>query len=759
VNITILIGRFPPHDVGGAERQADRLAAQLAARGHAVTVITRRWPGRAAKETRDGFTIVRTPIAFAGPARTMFDLVATLGALRRIQPKPDVVLAFQTFASGWIAGFADVLLGIPSVVWVRGENEYRFDRFEHLYRPSVFAWRQARRTLVQAAGHRERLLAWVARFDELRSERIAQRVDVIGNGVDLPPQVAPGGEDWLYVGRLIAHKGVDILLDAIARMPAPLRKPLWIVGDGPERAALEARARALGVDARFEGLAQRDRLPSYYARARAILLASTEGEGLPNALLEAMAYGIPAIATTLVGVDELVGTGGRLVPPGDADALAAALSAFADPANRDEVARAAHAARARAEAHSWPAITDRLEAVLAEVVPRAPRVWLVSPNPTSRGGVAAVARQIAVSPIARKYRISMVPTYAPGSMLARIYYAAHGLMLLGGAMIFKRPDLVHVKVASGGSFARKVVVGAMCRLRGVPVLVHVHGGGFDQFVTRSPDPVRRLAHWLLETTPQVLTLSDRWAAKLHTIFPRARIDVLPNPVEVARFDDLARARFAPPGDDSAPACPPMALFLGDILQRKGVYDLVAAWPQVTRVFPGARLVLAGTGEIDAVRAAADAAGVGEQVELPGWLDLETKHRLLGEATLFALPSYIEGVPISLLEAMAAGLPSVVTPVGGILDTVSDGQEALIVPPGDPEAIANAVLRILQSPALARQLGQHARARVVEFDLPRFAEHLDRVYRRILTGVDDSPAAVRALPASPDHPTASRSEVA
>jgi glycosyltransferase involved in cell wall biosynthesis len=759
VNIAILIGRFPPHDVGGAERQADRLAAQLAARGHTVTVITRRWPGRAAMETRDGFTVVRTPIAFSGPARTMFDLVSTLGALRAIKPKPDVVLAFQTFASGWIAGISDVFLEIPAVVWVRGENEYRFDRFEHLYRPSVFAWRQARRTLVQGAGHRERLLAQVARFDALRSERIAQRIDVIGNGVDLPPQVVTGGEDWLYVGRLIAHKGVDVLLDAIARLPAPLRKTLWIVGDGPARAALEAHARALGVDARFEGFASRDQLPSYYARARAIILPSTEGEGLPNALLEAMAYGIPAIATSLVGVDELVGAGGRLVPPGDADALAAALAAFADPANRDEVMRAARAARARAEAHSWPRITDRLEAVLAEVAQRAPRVWLVSPNPTSRGGVAAVARQIAVSPIVRKYRISMVPTYAPGSMPGRIYRAAHGLLLLGGAMIFKRPDLVHIKVASGGSFARKVVVGAMCRMRGVPVLVHVHGGGFDQFVTRSPRAVRELAHWLLETTPQVLSLSDRWAAKLHTIFPRARIDVLPNPVEVARYDDLARARFAPPGDDPAPARPPMVLFLGDLLQRKGVYDLIAAWPQVTRAFPGARLVLAGTGEVEEVRAAAVAAGVGDRVELPGWLDLEAKRRLLGEATLFVLPSYTEGVPISLLEAMAAGLPSVVTPAGGILDTVSDGQEALIVPPGHPEAIASAVLRILQSPALARQLGQNARARVVEYDLPRFAEHLDRVYQRILTGVDASPVAARALPADPDRAAASRSEVA
>ncbi len=760
MNVAILIGRFPPHDVGGAERQADRLAAALAARGHRITVITRRWPGRAARETRDGFTIVRTPIALSGPARTLLDLAATLNALRGLEAKPDVVLAFQTFASGWIAGFSDVLLGIPSVVWVRGENEYRFDRYPHLFKPSVFAWRQARRNLVQSMGHRERLVAQVAARDPLRSERIGQRIDVIGNGVDLPPQVVPGGDDWVYVGRLIAHKGVDVLLEALARMPAAVRKTLWIVGDGPERALLEAKAQALAVDARFEGFVDRAHLPEYYARACAIVLPSTEGEGLPNALLEAMAYGVPVVTTSLVGMDELVGAGGRLVPPGDPDALAGALAALADPANRAEHDRAAHAARAGAEAHSWATITDQLEQVLSEVSVRAPRVWLVSPSPTSRGGVAAVARQIAVSPIVRKYRISMVPTHAPGSMLGRLYRAAHGLLLLGGAMIFKRPDLVHVKVASGGSFVRKVVVGMMCRVRGVPVLVHVHGGGFDQFVRRAPRPVQHIARWMIEAHPVVLCLSPRWASRLSAMFPKANIEVMPNPVEVARYADLARARFARELGEASPEGAPMALFLGDLLERKGALDLIRAWPRVARAFPRARLVLAGAGDVAPLRHAAQEAGVGHLVELPGWVELEEKRRLLAEATLFVLPSHIEGVPISLLEAMAAGLPSVVTPVGGILDAVRDGEQALIVPPQDPAAIAEAVLRILQSPRLARDLGVRARERANDFDLPRFAERLDLVYQRMLSTTKPPAESRDTMPVHREGATPhARSEVA
>jgi glycosyltransferase involved in cell wall biosynthesis len=702
-----------------------------------VTVITRRWPGRAARETRDGFTILRTPIAFMGPARTLVDLVATLWALRGLSPRPEVVLAFQTFASGWIAGFADVFLRMSSVVWVRGENEYRFDRNPRMLRPSVFAWRQARRVLVQDADHRSRMLAPLGQHDPLRAARLAQRTDVIGNGVDLPPATIAGGNDGLFVGRLIAHKGIEHLLDAWARLPAQVRPPLWLVGDGPMRGALEARARSLGVDARFEGFQSRAALPGYYARARAILLPSTEGEGMPNAVLEAMAYGIPAIVTELAGARELVGKGGRVVPAGDPSGLARAFQELGDPGMR---ACAATAARARAEAHSWQAILDRLEPALAEVAPRAPRVWLVSPNPTSRGGVAAVARQIAVSPLTRRYRVSSLPTYAPGSMLGRLYRGALGILQIGTVLLFKKPDLVHIKVASGGSFARKIAVGTICRVRRVPVLVHVHGGGFDHFITHAPRQVRALAHWWFDGTPQVLTLSDRWAARLAPIFPHARIDVLPNPVEVAIYHDLSRARFAAP-----PATPtaPLAVFLGDLLPRKGAFDLVEAWPRVLERFPETRLVLAGLGDAEGLAARAEELGVGHRVELPGWVELPEKRRLLGEATLFVLPSHIEGVPISLLEAMASGLPSVVTPVGGILDAVTDESEALVVPVGDVAAIARGVIRILESPELARRLGLAARTRVDQFDLPAFADHLDRIYRQILTE-SGRPAPVEPL---------------
>jgi glycosyltransferase involved in cell wall biosynthesis len=728
LRVAILIGRFPPHDVGGAERQADRLAQALAERGHDVTVITRRWPGRAARETRGGVTIVRTPVALFGPVRSALDAAVTLGTLRRMRPAPDVVLAFQSFVSGWIAGLADAWLGLPSVVWVRGENEYRFDRLPRLYPPAKLAWKQARRVLVQAEAHRTALLANVAERNPLLAERIAPRLEVLGNGVDLPESPAPPGDDWLYVGRLIAHKRVDLLLEALAASRGtPAERPLWIVGDGPERAALEARARALGVDARFEGMRPRPELASYHARARAIVLPSTEGEGLPNALLEAMAAGVPAVATDVPGVAELVDGAGVLAAPGDAGSLADALRRLSDPTER---ARASAAARARAAECGFDVVAGRLEHVLREAAATAPRIWLVGPDPGSRGGVAAVGRQFLVSPLGRNYRLAHLSTYEPGSVGTRLRAAGWGVGKIAGALLFRPPDLIQIQVASTGSFARKIVVGSMARARGVPMVVRIHGGGFDQFLARSPGFVLAAARWWLKGADQVIALSERWAERLRPLLPGVTIDVVPNPIEVARFADLAAARFAR-WRSGEPDPAPHALFLGDVIGRKGVFDLIAAWAEVVRRHPAAQLTLAGTGDLEGARAAAKEAGVEANVALKGWVNFPEKRRLLGEATLFVLPSYVEGVPISLLEAMAAGLPSVVTPVGGVLDAITDGEEAFVVAPGDRAALARALLSLVESPARARELAETARRRADAFDITVYAAGLDAVYHRIL----------------------------
>ena len=351
-------------------------------------------------------------------------------------------------------------------------------------------------------------------------------------------------------------------------------------------------------------------------------------------------------------------------------------------------------------------------------------VWLVSPAPWTKGGIAEVSRQILSSPLQETWNVVAMPTFVAGSALTRLWWGVRGLSSIALGLVARPPDLVHVKVASNSSFLRKWIVTVLCRLRGVPILIHVHGGGFDRYVAGLPAPGRKMARWMVDQSPVTLCLSENWADKLRAVFPGLSLEPLPNPVEIEQWAPLAESREF----SSAETRAPVAVFLGDLVERKGVFDLLEAWGALGETFPQARLVLAGTGESEACRRRARELGIEDRVELPGWVGPEEKRELLRRADLFVLPSYTEGIPLSLLEAMAAGLPSIVTPVGGVPNAVSPDREALFVEPGDVSGLATGIVSVFGSPELARRLGDAALARARTFDTREYAARLDRLYR-------------------------------
>jgi glycosyltransferase involved in cell wall biosynthesis len=320
---------------------------------------------RAGGETRDGFELVRLPVTRVPVVRTALDVNATVRTLAALSPRPDVLLCFQTFVSGFAGVRAWKRAAIPAVVWVRGEDEYRLGRGRMRW-ISPWVWRHARGVLVQSEAVRTELLAELGARSAAACNGVAAKIEVVPNGLDLPPPPIPSaGTGVLAVGRLVPQKRMDVVMDASAACGLPLT----IAGDGPERPALEARPTA-GLTT-FEGAASRDRLAQLYLEAGCVVLASSRGEGLPNALLEAMSYARPVIATPIAGVRDLVrdGENGLLIPPGDPAALAAALRLLQS--DRQLAARLGAAGRATAEGFSWDAARARLEPLLERWASRA----------------------------------------------------------------------------------------------------------------------------------------------------------------------------------------------------------------------------------------------------------------------------------------------------------------------------------------------------------------------------------------------------
>ena len=147
---------------------------------------------------------------------------------------------------------------------------------------------------------------------------------------------------------------------------------------------------------------------------------------------------------------------------------------------------------------------------------------------------------------------------------------------------------------------------------------------------------------------------------------------------------------------------------------------------------GWHLDIAGNGDSAPWRALAERHGVTDRVTFHGWLDGAGVQRLLAVSDALVLPSWAEGLPMVVIEAMAHGLPVVCTPVGSVREAVEDEVTGLLVPPGDPASLARALARLVRSPALRRRLGQAGRERyVAEFGIARLNDRLGGVFAEAL----------------------------
>lgn len=328
-------------------------------------------------------------------------------------------------------------------------------------------------------------------------------------------------------------------------------------------------------------------------------------------------------------------------------------------------------------------------------------IVMIGTDLDTKGGIASVVKVYQAAGLFDRFGIDYLATHCDGGALAklRIMASAYGRFLTRLAR--GRIGLVHIHVASRASFWRKsgfFLLAALCR---VPAILHLHGAEFAQFYGEECGPIRRrLVRHIFDRATRVVVLSDAWRDWARGMSRNPRIDAIYNPVMLPATVGAWAGREAG-----------AVLSLGRIGKRKGSYDLLAAVARIAPRVAGVRVLLGGDGELDGARARAAELGVGDRLALLGWVGGDDKEDYLARATVYTLPSYNEGLPMSVLEAMAAGLPIVSTPVGGIPEAVSDGVEGYLVAPGDVAALAARLEQLLTDAPLARRMGEAARRKV------------------------------------------------
>jgi len=338
---------------------------------------------------------------------------------------------------------------------------------------------------------------------------------------------------------------------------------------------------------------------------------------------------------------------------------------------------------------------------------------------TGQGGIdrvmAALKSELERDP--RGIAASFAATRGSGSLALSPFHLTRFLATMMAMRAQGRLDLVHINIASHGSTYRKLVIAGAARALRIPYVLHLHGADYRTFWTDEDRWLNRRIREMFEGAARIVVLGRVWRDFIAERAPGAqdRIEIIPN----------ACARPTSPhvgGGDSV-----HILFLGRIGDRKGVPQLGEALFRM-KALPGWRATIAGDGNVEAARARAAEYGLTDRVDFPGWVGPDRVAELIASADILTLPSFSENLPVSVIEAMAAGLAVVTTPVGAVEDLIVDGETGLLVPPGDVDALTAALIRVVDDPALRQRLGTAALALHREkLDLAPFADAMQRTW--------------------------------
>jgi glycosyltransferase involved in cell wall biosynthesis len=290
-----------------------------------------------------------------------------------------------------------------------------------------------------------------------------------------------------------------------------------------------------------------------------------------------------------------------------------------------------------------------------------------------------------------------ITTRGPGLLLLSPFYSLRAALLLVWYRMTRGRSVCHVNLSSRGSTFRKLALSGLARCLGHTTVIHLHGSRFREYFQSVGNLQRRAITRMFREAHTVVVLGRAWREFVLAAFglDDSRVLVLPNATE------------ARPVERAKENVPPLILFLGRVGARKGVPVLVAALAALAKTALPWKAEIAGDGDTAPYAEQVEAEGLGDRVAFPGWLAESEAHERLSRAAVLVLPSEAEGLPMSIIEAFAWGIPVIATPVGSIPDILQDGVQGLIVPVGDGAALAVALERLIGDDGLRHRLGANA----------------------------------------------------
>lgn len=338
-----------------------------------------------------------------------------------------------------------------------------------------------------------------------------------------------------------------------------------------------------------------------------------------------------------------------------------------------------------------------------------------------KGGMVSVVKNYLGYRDWGNVRITFIPTHIEtNKYLLMAYFSIAYIRILCLALLGKI-DIAHLHVAERGSFYRKAFILQTLKRLGVKVILHHHGAEFDLFYNGLSDKRKEYVNKILRMADLNIVLSQRLVQMIKGKSPEAKVEVLYNAVNVPQTNpyDLQSHNV---------------LFLGRLGHRKGTYDLLKVIRRIdNELSSDVKFYLCGDGEVEEVKKKAEELGISHRIAHIGWIDGQQKESFMKQSIINVLPSYNEGLPMTILETMAHGIPNISTSIASIPEVLHDGENGFLITPGDVETLCKRILQLRDDNSLRTRFSQESYKLVkCSFSLNANIQKLLRFYK-ILTG--------------------------
>ena len=339
----------------------------------------------------------------------------------------------------------------------------------------------------------------------------------------------------------------------------------------------------------------------------------------------------------------------------------------------------------------------------------------------SSGGIVVVIDNI-MKHLDHNLLVKHIVTMRPSSAIMHIYTYLCSLLSILFNMINNDTKIAHIHMSYRTSFYRKSSIIVLLKLFRIPIIIHLHSGEFDLFFEDLGPMMQKYVKWIYGLSDRTILLTKGWRK-----WYKEKIDTNESAVIYNGVDSYLDKGSIPVNQREN-----IVLFLGRLEEKKGIYDLLYAFEKIVQAVPDARLKICGDGEMAKCKELAEVLHLNTQVDFLGWVDEKEKHQLLNRSKIYILPSYYEGLPMGVLEAMSAGIAIIVTDVGGTPEAIKNRKNGILIKAGSREQIYENTVFLLRSPNKTEQLGKEARKDFLKnFDISKIANSIAGIYYEVL----------------------------